>query len=773
MALATRTLGPVTALPGGGGDPEAAPSPAWHEDTGWAEDTGTLRRTALAFPEDADGPGYAYIPGLLARDTTTVLPTALIDYHFSETRHALSPAFKALITIVVTQGVGGFGGALGLSSQWAISAANAFAANAIVGVIDAAVTGDMDIANILEGATFASLSAGLTAGINLGSLAGASGDSLLGIPATGTGQAALLSPAVLLDGMGDAALRAGLSSAVYDTDFGDALRVGLSSFALSQATSALQFGVGEIKAAQGLPEGSAGGALLHGLVGCVSHAAAGANCAAGFAGGVATELSTGLLGRGFTPDPNATVPENEAARRAYEQNTAELIGALAGYAFSGGNPDTVSHAAATARTATAYNRQLHLNELRILADLLGLPEEAVSEDIFERIDEFSEEDRHTLAAACALIHCADHLSFDDPAYAQRRALQEQGVGLIQAEDASFRALQTATIAYFQENNLSREINGATITSLHERNAGMSGQAQGGFLYTGFDARHDIMRATGVDVFGQARAQSGPASLLPDAAVGALETFSQVIDCSTRLEACRGLWDDAIEAITGTVQAVRALPDYPQLLENTDLAVARFIDGTLTREEFVTVLTDAGARAGTAEAVIVALGMATTPGTTLLRDRTPDAANKGLPSAGAVNFMDDVDGFFLNARNRPDVDPNGYFDVVAHGNSNQIQIKTPNGNVLVDHRTAARLIQQQPGYNGQSIRLLSCSTGQCDTGFAQNLANKLNVTVEAPSDILWAYPNGKMVIAPRGTNGLPDLSNQGQFNTFVPGGNVAD
>ncbi|MEJ6405106.1 hypothetical protein [Yoonia sp. 2307UL14-13] len=136
-------------------------------------------------------------------------------------------------------------------------------------------------------------------------------------------------------------------------------------------------------------------------------------------------------------------------------------------------------------------------------------------------------------------------------------------------------------------------------------------------------------------------------------------------------------------------------------------------------------------------------------------------------------MDDVDGFFLNARNRTDVDPNEYFDVVAHGNSNQIQINTPNGNVLVDHRTAARLIQQQPGYNGQSIRLLSCSTGQCDTGFTQNLANSLNVTVEAPSDILWAYPNGQMVVAPRGANGLPDLSNQGQFNTFVPGGNVAD
>ena len=142
----------------------------------------------------------------------------------------------------------------------------------------------------------------------------------------------------------------------------------------------------------------------------------------------------------------------------------------------------------------------------------------------------------------------------------------------------------------------------------------------------------------------------------------------------------------------------------------------------------------------------------------------------VPAAGATNFMESADQFFLNARNRTDVDPNGYFDVVAHGSANKIQINTPSGSQLVDHRTAARLIQQQPGYNGQSIRLLSCSTGQCDTGFAQNLANQLGVKVEAPSDILWAYPNGRLVVAPRSTNGGPDLSNQGTFRSFEPGGN---
>lgn len=41
----------------------------------------------------------------------------------------------------------------------------------------------------------------------------------------------------------------------------------------------------------------------------------------------------------------------------------------------------------------------------------------------------------------------------------------------------------------------------------------------------------------------------------------------------------------------------------------------------------------------------------------------------------------------------------------------------------------------PGYKkGQSIRLLSCNTGTLNHGFAQDLANKLNVTVWAQAHI---------------------------------------
>jgi len=138
-------------------------------------------------------------------------------------------------------------------------------------------------------------------------------------------------------------------------------------------------------------------------------------------------------------------------------------------------------------------------------------------------------------------------------------------------------------------------------------------------------------------------------------------------------------------------------------------------------------------------------------------------------------MDEADDFVTFSSRRADIDPNGVMDVVAHGTPNKIQIMTENGPVWVDHRVAAKLIKQDPSYSGQPIRLLSCETGSCDAGFAQNLANKLGVKVEAPTEILWAYPNGGMKVAPRRSldpksplYNQPDLNNQGTFEIFKPG-----
>lgn len=138
----------------------------------------------------------------------------------------------------------------------------------------------------------------------------------------------------------------------------------------------------------------------------------------------------------------------------------------------------------------------------------------------------------------------------------------------------------------------------------------------------------------------------------------------------------------------------------------------------------------------------------------------DQADNAVP--GDVEFTQPNDQFALNAANRPDVDPGGCCDVIAHGNASQIQVETPNGPQLVDHRVASRLIDTQPDYTrGQDIRLLSCSTGADSDGFAQNLSNKMGVNVEAPTDTLWAHADGSMTIGPT------PVANTGKWEIFSP------
>jgi len=133
-------------------------------------------------------------------------------------------------------------------------------------------------------------------------------------------------------------------------------------------------------------------------------------------------------------------------------------------------------------------------------------------------------------------------------------------------------------------------------------------------------------------------------------------------------------------------------------------------------------------------------------------------------------MDADDAFVSNISHRTDVDVNGYYDVIAHGTPNGIQITHNGQHMIVDHRTAARLIQNSDGYNGQAVRLLSCNTGSLDNGFAQNLANQLNVEVYAPTNYLWSTPNGNYFVAGMNNSRMPNMNDIGDFKLFTPGGN---
>lgn len=140
--------------------------------------------------------------------------------------------------------------------------------------------------------------------------------------------------------------------------------------------------------------------------------------------------------------------------------------------------------------------------------------------------------------------------------------------------------------------------------------------------------------------------------------------------------------------------------------------------------------------------------------------------------GSTDYMDSTDNFSKYIKNRKDVDVNGYYDIIAHGTSTKIQISHRGQKINIDHRTASKLFKRDKNYSGQAIKLLSCSTGKLPNGFAQNLANKLNIPVKAPTDYLWATPSGHYrVSAGVIVNGIliEDKTKKGRFKTFYPGG----
>ncbi len=100
---------------------------------------------------------------------------------------------------------------------------------------------------------------------------------------------------------------------------------------------------------------------------------------------------------------------------------------------------------------------------------------------------------------------------------------------------------------------------------------------------------------------------------------------------------------------------------------------------------------------------------------------------------------------------------GYFDVAAHGAAKHIWYGSADKTITA--RELARIIRHTEKYNGEKIRLLSCSTGSAKNGFAQQLANALGVEVEAPSDKLYVKPDGTYWVG---------LRHNGKMMLFKPG-----
>lgn len=93
---------------------------------------------------------------------------------------------------------------------------------------------------------------------------------------------------------------------------------------------------------------------------------------------------------------------------------------------------------------------------------------------------------------------------------------------------------------------------------------------------------------------------------------------------------------------------------------------------------------------------------------------------------------------------------GYVDVIVHCNEyeengvkkTKMQVYANGAWVDISSNNLKRIMKNR-GLEGQNIRLISCGTGS--NKIAQSVADTLNVDVLAPSNTVWAYPDGYMTV----------------------------
>lgn len=124
----------------------------------------------------------------------------------------------------------------------------------------------------------------------------------------------------------------------------------------------------------------------------------------------------------------------------------------------------------------------------------------------------------------------------------------------------------------------------------------------------------------------------------------------------------------------------------------------------------------------------------------LARRRPAAEGEELSLSGRLQTESSFgDKAIQNALKVP-AEP-GYFDVIGNGTPTDVSGLSPSE--LADQ------IESNPGWGGQNVRLLSCSTG-CPSGtYAQDLANDLGVTVQAPTTDVWVSSRGVIHFDPGG------------------------
>ncbi|WP_299289111.1 DUF637 domain-containing protein, partial [uncultured Tateyamaria sp.] len=282
---------------------------------------------------------------------------------------------------------------------------DAFVSHAIVGSVEGVVTGNFDIGEIVEGAAFAGLSVGISAGLNDAVLSNtAIGNVIAGLDDTslfGFGNNNLSLQNLVKGGIANT-ISAGVNAAFYDTDFLDGLAASTLNTVVNLTLADAQFEIGEL----GFEEGSLNHALLHGLAGCVAAEAQGADCAAGAAGGVAQSIYAGQVEN--EPEPGTSDHQQWQMEQAA---TASMWGALAGHVFSGSEAANVSIASSIAQSGFINNYLSHAQWEEMVAELADCEgEEACEEAAYHKYETISFQQQDAFGQ-CIIAggDCSEHI----------------------------------------------------------------------------------------------------------------------------------------------------------------------------------------------------------------------------------------------------------------------------------------------------------------------------------------------------------------------------
>ncbi|WOI35372.1 glycohydrolase toxin TNT-related protein (plasmid) [Tritonibacter scottomollicae] len=297
-------------------------------------------------PGASDGQQFAYLDTLIQDYGATYHTIQLRDHQWYDKQVRLNPAFQALLQAVATYITAGAGAGLGIQNAFLRAGVDSALASTVSGIAGGAITGDIDLDEILRGAVLAgastTISGFLTDKINLGS--GLSDTSPFFNDERGH-----FAVSAIVDRAGDAVINRVVTNVVYGEDpfanFDDLGR----TFLVTETLAVAQFGIGELGHGNANWEGSVGHLLLHGGVGCVALEALDGDCAAGFFAGASSSLLAG-----------SNLSDEQKLR------LAPLVGAFGGFIGGGidGGAINVSFGGTISESGVRFNYLTHAEASR-------------------------------------------------------------------------------------------------------------------------------------------------------------------------------------------------------------------------------------------------------------------------------------------------------------------------------------------------------------------------------------------------------------------------